>query len=357
MKTTKKRRWWVVGLGIIVILGVLYGAGFWLNGSRSKQLDTAITALNSNDPSRALDILSAEDYDLTLTATKVKPLLAYLQAHPDKIAQLKRAAAADEADEVIDGLEFERIGMKWGIFPRYGFKVEGIHPRLTTNGTTTQVTVNNTLLRGVTGTVRNHRIGPYVPGRYTFVAKETQGKETAQSRRVIDLVGSDDPHVDLTFPDTAADMAKQDAAGNTTSNAADTPTRDQAEDLIEDVFEGIEAVSNGDQDSDSQRLPDYFVDGTKNKAYQRLLDHAQQYMSNAHIGEIDIDTNVTTNPFTGQGGAGVQLPFTVRYSASDDDDTDASAQTYAYRATVELHNSQWQIKALTQPEQTSDTDD
>ncbi|HAY52805.1 MAG TPA: hypothetical protein DCY46_02325 [Lactobacillus sp.] len=341
----KKTIGWLVGI-VVVVLIVLGVGGYAVNGSRTRQLDSAISALRSNNAAKVLPYLTVDDNAMPLTTRNIKPLLTYFQTHPDQLNRLAHEARRGDGDDVLDLVEFDRIGRRWLVYPRYGFKLEAVHPRLTTNGTTTQVRVNGRLLTTVQGTVRGQRIGPLLPGRYTFTAKDTQG---AGRTVVKDYVNSDDPELNLTF------QANQRPASGSGTTATALPTTKEADNLIEDAFDEIEDVSNGDLTQNNQQLDVIFVNGEQNRAYQTVLQQAKEYIGQQHVGELNLD--VQTNGAQIDTKGAVTLAFTAAFGPDEDDDTDARVRTYDYTATLVHQNNRWLIQDISKPTQVANAAD
>lgn len=87
----KKTIGWLVGI-VVVVLIVLGVGGYAVNGSRTRQLDSAISALRSNNAAKVLPHLTVDDNAMPLTTRNIKPLLTYFQTHPDQLNRLAHVA-------------------------------------------------------------------------------------------------------------------------------------------------------------------------------------------------------------------------------------------------------------------------
>ncbi|ERL66623.1 TcaA second domain-containing protein [Schleiferilactobacillus shenzhenensis] len=343
----KKTIAWIIGI-VVVVLAAAGIAGYAANGSRDRQLRAAITALRNNDAAKALPYLAVDDNAMTLTKSNIKPLLAYFQTHPEQLNKISQAARRNRDRDVLDLVEFDRIGRQWLIYPRYGFKLEAVYPRVTTSGTTTAVLVDGKRVTTIHGAVRGQRIGPLVPGRYTFTAKETGENAQAGRTVVADYVREDDPELDLTFQSAAI-------TANNGSAALAMPSAKVADELIEDIFDDIEDVANGDLSENPQQLNVMFTDGEKNPAYQTLLKQAKEYMSQQHVGELNLDTQTNGAQMNTQNE--VKLSFTAAFGPDEDDDTDARVRTYTYTATLVHQNDRWLVQQVSAPKQVANAAD
>lgn len=375
-----KRKWWIIGIIVIVILlgAFLFGQHYF---SRDAQLDRAFAVLATNNPSRVSQVMTSSDADLRLTPGNSRPFIRFTKANPQYLktskAQLKKANATKDGT-----LGFVKEGHHF-IFTAYQLTIAPTYRTIATDLPSPSIYLDG---QNVTAKkpAATQKIGPFIPGTYTLkVTAQTDDKTLSRTVHATFLT-ADAQTIDLTLkpvtPVVHSNVANATVyvnnqnkgtlqngqltlpaltweansklhletkiAGETVKTKAVTltkaakqniqadfttvPTTAQAQDLLTRLYTTASSATNANNANDTAALAAYFKNGTDAAAYKKLATFiTQARASNSNIDHTDfkvqVDQVLTKNNQT-------TVDFSVTYTTSyvQTSGLQTRVQTYHY---------------------------
>ncbi|BCQ31133.1 zinc ribbon domain-containing protein [Limosilactobacillus fermentum] len=404
---SRKPLWIGVGVAAVVLIGgYAVGSSYY---SRQNQLNRAISALSSTKEDASPYLVSANT-SLKVTKDNAKPLQRYFTGHASELSSLKQTLLTSDT---YGNYRYVRSGSHWLIFPRYQISFEPAYAELMTNheGVTVKMggkqvatlSANDQSSRSYYSSFSNdaqtaytHKVGPYVPGDYSFTASGTVSGHKITAKANATLTPGSTTTVDvglstLTFtvvgPSGATVYVGGDKAGtigdsgslelkdypvsgNTsvylTVNASGktyeskhatigkdldydnqiAPTftgmisKDDADTLMKDVYS--EALTVRDSTDDST-LADYFKDGASNEYYQQLIKMANGHSGNDSIDSYDYEARVNSVAPAGDNQTTVNYDVTYTF---DFEDGSTKTQVFRYNGTIVKDGSDYKVVSL-----------
>ncbi|ATH93232.1 zinc ribbon domain-containing protein [Bacillus glycinifermentans] len=158
---------WAGIAAVCVLLFAGYKTGEALT-SKEKLIGDFESALKQNDEKKVAALLHSSDVDLTITKQNVKPLMTYLDDHPDE----KKDLISSLKDQSGDGLvSIEKAGKQFLIYDRYVLNVKPVYLTVKASEKGAGLYINNKKVMTTEKENFEKKFGPFVPGSYDVEAK------------------------------------------------------------------------------------------------------------------------------------------------------------------------------------------
>lgn len=401
---SKRKRGLLIAGGIVllalIIAGVI-GSNYY---SRNSQLDRLMAAIKADDDATVAQYVSPEDSQFKVTANSVKPWVKQIRANNYYQTIQKDNLSPSSASDT--SYRFIPSGKHLFFFQGYQLTVPTGYAMVTTNQDETDVTVSNRSNLNFSGKVDGKRIGPFIPGDYTFTATAKIKDRTAKAKAnyTFDPVADDASKaatqaVDLSIKTISADVlgypgavvyVDGDKVGTindksvlsldqlpitrtskltqiyTTSNGQKVESRpeqlsdysdydeisvgypgvithDDADSLLGDVFSSFQTLANdGSDDDEEETLSDHFTNGSSNEFAQSLIKMAHD---NYDADGVDYtDATASLEHVTPLAKNRAYIIFSVIYRFRNDDTDQYHVQKYEYNGEIDkVDDSEYRI--------------
>lgn len=142
-QTGRKARFLIVFIfTIFCFLAYLFGMHHY---SRGQQVDALTAQLASGQPTQVLAAVTSDDAKLVLDNRTVKPLVAYLKAHPAYVTNLKTQLMQANVSED-QQFSLKQQGTYLGVFPKYHLIIKPLYPDIQSHPAA-EVTINEDSLQ------------------------------------------------------------------------------------------------------------------------------------------------------------------------------------------------------------------
>lgn len=189
-------------LGVLVVLLAVVGIGgykfFETQYSKEKQIEAILSHITKKEEKGLKPFLTTEDKSLELTTETIKPLLTYYDHNKDDVTELKKAM---ERESSYNGLKLVQQGKKALFFDKYMLDVSPVYTNLIANVPDTIVELNGKEFEKTKGKEFSKKVGPFIPGDYTFTAKNVDAskKEMSLESTYTLLPGDETSDIDMSF--------------------------------------------------------------------------------------------------------------------------------------------------------------
>ena len=358
---SRKPLWIGVGVAAVVLIGgYAVGSSYY---SRQNQLNRAISALSSTKEDASPYLVSANT-SLKVTKDNAKPLQRYFTGHASELSSLKQTFLTSDT---YGNYRYVRSGSHWLIFPRYQISFEPAYAELMTNheGVTVKMggkqvatlSANDQSSRSYYSSFSNdaqtaytHKVGPYVPGDYSFTASGTVNGRKITAKANATLTPGSTTTVDVyltvnasgkTYESKHATIGKDlDYDNQIAPTFTGMISKDDADTLMKDVYS--EALTVRDSTDDST-LADYFKDGASNEYYQQLIKMANGHSGNDSIDSYDYEARVNSVAPAGDNQTTVNYDVTYTF---DFEDGSTKTQVFRYNGTIVKDGSDYKVVSL-----------
>ncbi|WP_054658340.1 hypothetical protein [Apilactobacillus ozensis] len=158
-----------------------------------------------------------------------------------------------------------------------------------------------------------------------------KGKVTSDSTKV--TLADKDSDVNVSFPGAISE--------------------DDANDLLNDLYESISDLSN-DEDSDSSDMADFYENGSNNSSFNDMSNLCKTFAKNKDLNSVSYEPKlISTTPDSDNTSL---ITYKVKYEF--DSDEKEHFQTFVWRATVKKIDNDYKIvKAIADKNPISDTEE
>lgn len=166
---TQQSRWLRISGNVLAVV-IIVGGGFGFyqyHTGKNQQIAAEVEMMTSNKPTTLSKHLVSDNTGLKITKQSVKPLMTYIQKHPQYAQDLKtdlqhNGYSSDHTFVV------KQIGTKWTLFPTYKLRVTTMQPLITTNLKNATLEANDIELVTTESAHATYKVGSLFPGTYMF---------------------------------------------------------------------------------------------------------------------------------------------------------------------------------------------
>lgn len=167
--TVRRLRWLRISgsvFAVVIIAGISFGF-YQYHVGKNQQIAAAIKLMTGNKRAALSKSLVSDNSTFKITKQSIKPLMTYIQKHPQYAQDLKtdlqhNGYSSDHTFVV------KQVGTKWTLFPTYKLRVTTMQPLITTNLKNATLEANGIDLVTTKSAHATYKVGPLFPGTYTF---------------------------------------------------------------------------------------------------------------------------------------------------------------------------------------------
>jgi uncharacterized membrane protein YvbJ len=183
---SKKTRAGIIGaiIMILALIGVYMGTKAYYSPDR--QFNRIIDAVNSHDPKKIAKVTSSDDSKITISTNSLRPLIKYLKAN--KAHQRQFIAALKSGSSNFGGYEIAYKGKKYGMFPEYKMNLnKGAYQTVGASKPNIAIYQDGKKVFTTSRKQLSKKIGPVVPGNYTYQAKGKVGTKKVDTKSTVSV--------------------------------------------------------------------------------------------------------------------------------------------------------------------------
>ncbi|KRM67986.1 hypothetical protein FD06_GL000348 [Apilactobacillus ozensis DSM 23829 = JCM 17196] len=401
----KSMKAWPIITSVIVVI-LLAAAYIWGNHyySKAETMNRIVTSLK--DDNNLPTYFYTKDPNLSISSDTLDPLAKYMNDNKQELNDFNNQLNSyEETDNKL--FKLVQTGHNFLIFPKYQVQVKSLYPQVSTNRSNVVIKINNKKVATSDSSDFNKTVGPLVPGEYTFNAtgkvngksltNESKQKVTSNDDAIdlqlqtIEFKVNTAPNSDVYVNDKKVGTAGSDGIlsvpempyssnmevqavyhgkkGKVTSDSTKVTladkdsdvnvsfpgaiSEDDANDLLNDLYESISDLSN-DEDSDSSDMADFYENGSNNSSFNDMSNLCKTFAKNKDLNSVSYEPKlISTTPDSDNTSL---ITYKVKYEF--DSDEKEHFQTFVWRATVKKIDNDYKIvKAIADKNPISDTEE
>ncbi|MCK8624552.1 zinc-ribbon domain-containing protein [Apilactobacillus sp. M161] len=395
---------WPIITGVVVII-LLAAAYIWGNHyySKAATMDRIVNSLKTDN--NLTTYFYSKDPNLSMSQTTLDPLAKYMNDNKQELNEFNsQLNSYDETDNKL--FKLVQTGHNFLIFPKYQVRVKSLYPEVSTNRSNVIIKINNNKVATSDSSEFSKKVGPLVPGEYTFNATGKVNGKSLTNESKQNVTSNDDaidlqlqtiqfkvntaPNSDVYVNDKKVGKAGSDGSlsipempyssnmevqavyhgqkGKVTSDPTKVTladkdsdvnvsfpgaiSEDDANNLLNNLYDSISDLSN-DDDTDSNDLADYYENGSNNSSFNDMNNLCKTFAKNKDLNSVSYEPKlVSTTPDSDNTSL---ITYKVKYEF--DSDEKEHFQTFMWRATVKKIDNDYKIvKAIADKNPISDTE-
>src|SRR5699024_9805317 len=166
-----------IAISSVAVLVVIVGAGYFVGNSifsADKAIEKFEEAIDDGDSKAVSKLLNSKDKDLKIDDSSVEGFIDYYNDNPDELEDVvDHLTEQGEKDGKSDdgyAINLKKDGKKFLVFDNYMMQVSPVYFDVYTNYADTEITLDDDVVLTADSDEFTEEIGPYLPGKYTFVA-------------------------------------------------------------------------------------------------------------------------------------------------------------------------------------------
>lgn len=199
-KKMSKKQKVLLTSAVVAVLALFTGYQFGQNYfSPEKELNRFLTAISEEQPNDLKKYIVSENSELKVTKKSVMPIITYFNDNKDELGELTEQFKDNRS---YNGMSFERVGKKWGIFDNFKVVTKPVYSTVTTNQPNVELFVANEKIAVSDSTDFSEKIGPMFIGTYDVkaIGKDGDNKEVVlEFPANVTQMESDINKIDLSF--------------------------------------------------------------------------------------------------------------------------------------------------------------
>ncbi len=398
-KTKKLTKVQKIGIIVIIVVVLLLAGGFAFAKnyySKENQADRYIEIINTGDAAKIAKTISTEDLNFELKEETLQPYADFIKDDKEYVHLLSnRMKSESESVDPSYDVYLKRDGKDLLFFDHYELMINPVYAELTTNMEEAVISLNGKEIGTADRSDYTHKVGPLAPGTYMFKSSiEQYGSPLVNEQEVFFSGEEGMNYVDLSLSGVNIDVTSnltdgivylndkqigqlKDGEGsfgpvswsedsylsvkkeytNETIESEQVELMDYdesyyftldvldeyaAEDFVSTIYQLTENISYyGEEydDSYSDNLAEWMVDGENNEIYQTLYSNAIKSYDDETISSVTYNTEVEEVKQIDAYEYEVTYGVTVDTSYSYDSDKEDFEEVIPFKATVVMIES------------------